>query len=92
MLSEEVFGGVAGKSLEFLYEVRLVVEAGFVAQLGKRTCFGVLSQEILQPDDRGEFFRRGPYNRAESLFERALAGMQLLNEVFDSDMALAFVD
>ena len=92
MRLEEVFGGVAGKSLEFLDEVRLVVEAGFIAKLGEGTCFGILLQEILQPDNRSKLFGRGPYCRPESLFKRALAGMQLLDEVLDTDIALALVD
>lgn len=92
MHPEIVFGGVAGKSLEFLYKVCLIVEAGFIAKLGERTRFGILLKEILQADNRSELFRRGPHCRAESLFQRALASMQLLNKVFYTDIPLAFVD
>ena len=63
---------VAGKFFEFLDEVGLVVEACVITELGEGSGGVVISNNILESDDRRKFLGRCTDNPAETLLQRAL--------------------
>ena len=70
----------------------LVIKTGFIGHICQRAARIILMDHILQTDNRSEFFWGSAYCLAEPFFQRALANMQLLQQILYPDIAFAFVN